>query len=446
MTRHMKTGLIPTVLLFIFSSAHPQSSTFNQNSARSNHAKMMAPGFDFRLTPQYGINLNDADDSLFFSGNSTGFKMDAGYSFGNFGIGFSSGFISAPTDKTKINEFLLKIGAPPDQLLISTGHQQNAYLLLGPTASFGEKIRTSLHAKGGLFINNSGYVNSQRKGSVVSLYRNEPASKSVFPGFSAGLNLHYPVSDLISIGFGADYLNTKSEVINYDIRRGNGAVGSEGIKLSQNISSLMFGISFGYTIKSPRDIASGQSTGKQLGKPKYEDIKMNEQVSNNARGPRQTTSLDGTYNSVNNKQSCGPVTRSITHPDGTTEQMTFACPDDAIAYERQTPKRDFGERNFLGNNTGNYKKTFSAPHVFEQKGTISGRVSWTSLNTGIGIVTNKTIRGGSTNLNSQTSSTRTTPSSSFGTMVRLSAREAGSGMATGKRQFEPVFTEGQTEV
>ena len=159
MTSHMKTGIMPAALLFIFISAHAQSPTYNQNNARSNHAKMMSPGFDFRLTPQYGVSLNDADDSLFFSGNGTGFKMDAGYSFGNFGIGISSGFISAPTDKTKINEFLLKTGAPLDQLLISTGHQQNAYFLLGPTASFGEKIQTSLHAQGGLFINNGGYIN-----------------------------------------------------------------------------------------------------------------------------------------------------------------------------------------------------------------------------------------------------------------------------------------------
>src|SRR5436190_6812365 len=129
MTSHMKTGLMPAVLLFIFFSAHAQSSTFNQNSARSNHAKWMSPGFDFRLTPQYGTSLNNADDSLLFSGNSTGFKMDAGYSFGNFGIGFSSGFISAPTDKTKINEFLLKTGVTLDELLISTGHQQQAYLM-----------------------------------------------------------------------------------------------------------------------------------------------------------------------------------------------------------------------------------------------------------------------------------------------------------------------------
>jgi len=177
----MKTGALPAILIFLFANANAQAPTFNQNSARSNHAKMMSTGLNFQVTPQYGISLNDTQDSLFFTGNGTGFKMDAGYSFGNFGIGFSSGFISSPTDKTKINEFLLKTGVPLDQILISTGHQQNAYLLLGPTASFGEKIQTSLHAQGGLFINNGGYVNIRRQNAGFSLYRNEPTSKSVFP-------------------------------------------------------------------------------------------------------------------------------------------------------------------------------------------------------------------------------------------------------------------------
>ena len=102
---------------------------------------------------------------------------------------------------------------------------------------------------------------------------------------------------------------------------------------------------------------------------------------------------------------------------------------------------------------------------------ISGTLTWGSSAERMGIVTNKTlmagttsiagssVRGGSTTMNSQTSSTRTTPQSSFGTMVRLSARDAGSGMATGKRsrdagsgmvtgrrQYQPVFMEGQGDV
>jgi len=475
MTRHMKTGLIPVALLFIFLSAHAQSPTFNQNSsrsnntraynqnsARSNHPKMLSSGFDFQLTPQYGINMKgNQTDSLLFRSNGPGFKMDAGYSFGNFGIGFSSGFISAKTDKTKINEFLASNGIPPDQMLINTGSQQNMYVLLGPAASFGNKIHAGVHVKGGLFINNSGFVNIKRQGAINSVYRNEPSSKSIYPGFAAGLNLNYHVSDMFTIGFGTDFLNTKTEVVNYDIRRG-GAV--EGIKLSKNISNIMAGINIRYNIKSPRDIASGQSTGKQLGKPKYEDITSREAGSGLAAGktnaqfnPKEIT-IDKryrpgrpVYGNITDKENCGPVTIKKTFGDGSTEEMTFACPDDAAQYNQRTG--DFSERPVW--TSSNPNKTFATPNVFEQRGTVHrdiaarnvlvGKVVLTPPGGGNGIVTNKTVRGGGLTMNESQSSTRTTPNSSFGTLVRLAAREAGSGLATGKK-YEPVFIEGQNPV
>ncbi|HET6996825.1 MAG TPA: carboxypeptidase regulatory-like domain-containing protein, partial [Chitinophagaceae bacterium] len=145
-------------------------------------------------------------------------------------------------------------------------------------------------------------------------------------------------------------------------------------------------------------------------------------------------------------------------------EMMFSCPADALAYEtsRQTPKRDFGEKLQAGDPGPQAKKPFVVPHILEKTGIISGTLTWASSNNG-GIVSNAVIgqspRSGSTTLNSQTSSTRTTNQSSFGTLVRLSAREAGSGLATGKRsreagsglatgrrQYEPVFMEGQGDV
>jgi len=467
MTSHMKPGLIPIALLFVFSDVVGQTPTLNQNSsrsnnntraynqnnARSNHAKMMSGGLDFQLTPQYGINMKgDKIDSLLFRGNGPGFKMDASYSFRNFGIGFSSGFLSSQMDKTKINEFLLRNGVPFDQMIINTGSQQNMYVLLGPNASFGNKIRAGLHAKGGLFINNSGFVNIKRQGAINSIYRNEPSSKSIYPGFIAGINLNYHISDLLTIGFGTDYLNTRSEVINYDIRRG---AAIEGIKLSKNISNVMAGISIRYNVKSPRDMATGLATGKQLGKPKYEDIKTMDAQSGlstektTAQFNPKEYSIDKSYRpgqpvfgNRESSQSCGPVTIKKTFGDGSTEEMIFACPDDAASYNQRTG--DYSERPVW--TSSNTKRTFSAPHVLEQKGTISGRVSWATTANTTGIVTNKSVRGGGIRFNENQGAARTTPSSSFGTMVRLSAREAGSGMATGKRQFEPVFTEGQVEV
>jgi hypothetical protein len=461
----MKTGLIPTALLFIFSNVIGQTSTFdqnssrsnyttrayNQNNARSNHAKMMTSGFNFQLSPQYGINMKgDQVDSLLFRGNGPGFKMDASYSFGNFGFGVSSGFVSSQTDKTKINEFLSRNGIPFDQMIINTGTQQNMYVLLGPNASFGDKIRAGLHAKGGLFINNGGFINIKRQGAVNSIYRNEPSSKSIYPGFVTGVNVDYHLSDLLTIGFGTDYLNTKTEVVNYDTRRG---AAIEGLKLSKNISNVMAGISIKYNIKSPRDAATGLATGRQLGKPKYEDISSRESQSGLATGKTNAQFNPKEY-SIDKRadESCGPVTVKRTFGDGSTEEMTFACPGDAVNYAQR--KEDYSERPTW--TSSNSQRTFVLPHVLEKEGItqrdiaarniLIGKVTWSPSTGGNGIVTNKTVRGGGIRMNESQSATRTTPNNSFGTLVRLSAREAGSGMATGRRQYEPVFIEGQGPV
>src|SRR5258705_2837139 len=117
----------------------------------------------------------------------------------------------------------------------------------------------------------------------------------------------------------------------------------------------------------------------------------------------------------------------------------------------------------VSNKPSEIKKHFVVSHVFEKKGIISGTLTWATPGSS-GIITNAVIsesspRSGSVTMNSQTSSTRTTNQSSFGTMVRLSARESSSGLATGRRaresssglatgrrQYEPVFIEGQGEV
>lgn len=46
----------------------------------------------------------------------------------------------------------------------------------------------------------------------------------------------------------------------------------------------------------------------------------------------------------NPKVGCGEVIQKTTLPDGTVEEMTFACPDDAIYYRKQTQSTTSGEK------------------------------------------------------------------------------------------------------
>ncbi|HLG40586.1 MAG TPA: SdrD B-like domain-containing protein, partial [Chitinophagaceae bacterium] len=445
---------------FFLTSKAQDLKAINQNSSGSNNAQALSISF----SPAYSTSVNNSKDSLLFRGSGGGFRVGADYFFGRAGIGFSSGFGSSSPDNASINDFLKNTSIPPDQLLINKASQQNMYLLLGPSVRFGNAVQLYAHAKGGLFINNGGLISIQQRGAARAAYRNESTGKSIYPGFQTGLSFQYKgKSDVWSFGIGADYMSTKTEVTNYDARRGGGI---EGLKLSQNIQDIVAGVSIRYNIFSPRDHSSGQSTGRRvLPTVNKREINSSRDVStgqSTGKRSRETGSGLSTgktyqpgkpvYGNIVDKEendgNCGPVTQKITNADGTTEEITFACPADAASYNNKVLS-DGGMPNRISMNVTTPKqtqgstfgeKTFAAPHVFEKKGIISGRLAWTTSNT-TGIVTNAVItnsspRSGSTTMNSQNSATRTTNQSSFGTLVRLSAREAGSGMATGKRSRE----------
>lgn len=393
--------------------------TFNQNASRSNHTRL-----SLSISPVYSTPSDSDRDSLLFRGSGAGVKVGADYFFGNVGIGFSSGFISVNADEARINSFLKRASLPANQVDITRARQQNMFFLLGPTVKFGHQIEFFAHAKGGVFINNSGLVSIQQRGADRVAYRNESTDKQVNAGLLAGLGIIYNTkSDLWSFGIGADYLRTKSHVNNYDVRRGGG---NEGLILSQGISDIVTGVTIRYNIFSPggrrtreidngneslsaRDHATGMSSGRRTykpGKPVY-----------------------GNRSILPEAENCGPVTQRITYPDGSTEEMTFSCPADALAYGRQTQKQDFGEKTY----SPKAGWEISGDKIDGANGVISGRLAWAGQS-GMGIVTNQSAEGkNSEGVNENASKSRQTPNTSFGSIVRLSSRDAGSGMASGKR-------------
>src|SRR5258705_5042356 len=257
---HLQSSLL--CLIFFIISCNDliaqNDRSVNQNVLRSNRTQ----GLNLSFSPLFSNGLNNGNDSLLFRGSGGGFRFGADYFFGKASIGFSSGFGSSSPDDAMINNFLKRSSIPPDQLLITKSNQQNMYLLLGPSVRFGKVVELYAHAKGGLFVNNSGLVSIQQRGALKAAYRNESTGKSIYPGFLTGLNVQYNTrSDKWSFGIGADYMNTKSEVNNYDSRRGGGI---EALKLSRNISDIVAGITIRYNILSPRDAQSGQSTGRRL--------------------------------------------------------------------------------------------------------------------------------------------------------------------------------------
>lgn len=300
----MKTNMQAFVLstlctsLSLLSLAQEQRA-FNQNASRSNHTRLMEGAAGLTFSPVYTTSFNNSNDSLLFRGSGAGIKLGGDYFWGKAGLGFATGFTSSSPDDNAINKFLNRNNIPTDLLEITKSNQQNMFLLIGPSLRFGNTVEMLLHAKGGLFVNNGGVVSIQQKGAQRAAYRNESTGKSVYPGFLTGLNIQYNTkSEVWSFGIGADYVSTKTEVNNYDARRAGGV---EALKLSKNVSDLMAGVTVRYNINSARRVL-----------PTVNKREM-------------ATAAPG----------CGAVTVRTTEPDGTVSEASFACVDDAIAYQQK---------------------------------------------------------------------------------------------------------------
>jgi len=428
MTSRTKTGLLSAFITISFVSlTYAQVPAFNQNEARSNHSKSnnnSGDAWNFGINTGTSFGLNSNENTL-FRGNSLATKMFGGYYLGKFGLGMSGGFIPGKLSEGAINNFIAERNF--QQSPVSSSDPFNGYLMFGPTAKFGERIKVLAELQGGMFLNNPGSMTIGQAGAVRPLYRYEAGDKSLFPGFSGNINIAYPLNASTTFFINSEYLQTKSSIVIYDPKNGIDVPTEQ----TRDVKLMNFGIGISKSF-GRRDQASGMASGKSNAQynPKEYSVKKTYQPGQPVYGNRTTN------------ESCGPVTIKTTAADGTTEEMTFACPDDAANYivnSHSTPGVDVSAR------------TYAVPHVFEQKvlvhhdiaarNVLTGKVTRTSSGTGFGIVTNKTIRGGGIRFTENQATTRTTPNSSFGTMVRLASREAGSGMATGKKQYELVFDE-----
>lgn len=313
------------------SSRSNHTRAFNQNASRSNHTRL-----GFSMSPVFSTPVDLENDSLQFRGTGGGFTLGADYYIGHAAIGVTAGFISSKADASAINNFISKRGIAIDHE-ITTSRQQTMYLLIGPSVQFGNTMSVEGHIKGGMFFNSGGLVSIQQRGAQRAAYRTEPTDKGITPGYAAGLKGKYTSpSHTWSFSVGADLIRSKTNVVNYDARRGGGM---EGLRVSQPLQDVVVGLTFTYNITQPRNRNADVATGKKhIGNVKYESARA--------------TSATAT-----GEPACGPVTEVRTYPDGTKEEMTFSCPADAAAYKaatgtvpRQTQGATFGEKVNAGLN------------------------------------------------------------------------------------------------
>jgi len=449
------------------------AQTDDWNSSRSNKSRSQVQSDDWTFGINSGASfaIRSNEDNL-FRGNSIATKMFGRYHFGNIGLGFSSGIVPGTINNSTVNEFMVERKLNQGQPQIARSNPFNSYFLFGPSFRFGNRIVINAEIQGGMFINNPGSVTIGQAGAVRPLYRFEGGGKNLFPGFSGNISLAYPINNSTRFFINTDYLQSKSSINLYDPQRGIDLATEQ----NRNVKLATVGIGITKSFGAKKGI---ESRRKHIGNVKYENISITEDA---ATGEKiivttqqhaiNTKGTGATNGRMMSNENCGPVTQKITNPDGTVEEKTFACPADAVQYNerismnvtvpKQTQGATFGEKVNAGLHAAG-----SALSQGTSRGVISGTVSWGASNSS-GIITNQEAVSSVGNLAGSGGGAAAASYAATGIIVQPStspqgiaatiyAREAGSGMATGKRsardnasgmatgkrQYEPVFNEGE---
>ena len=346
----MKAIIAASLLLvsytFAVNSVYAQTTrAFNQNASRSNHTRLMASD-GWTIAGSGGTNFGtNSNEKSSFRGSGIAGKLSANYYFNKIGIGVSSGVLTGSINDNAVNRFITERKFPVNQLQVSKSNPYNSYFLAGPTARFGNLVTIITEVKGGLFVNNPGSLNINQTGVTRPLYRFEAGEKNLSAGFSGSISIAYPINNSTQFFVNTDYLQSRSSVRLLDPTAGIDVP----TQVNRDMKLITAGIGIIKTFSGNRGTAAAR---KHIGNVKYEDIKARELNTGLATGRTDLPAENEQAPPMN--QSCGPVTQRTFYSDGSTNEMTFACPDDAVAYNtrismnvttpKQTQGATFGEK------------------------------------------------------------------------------------------------------
>lgn len=506
--------LVLVVFILTIYPVQGQLTSINHNSTRSNHFTALHatdPEWVFGIFSGAGTALKGNESNL-FRGNGFSGRLSGDYFFGRLGIGITSGFVSGNLNQKQIDAFILE-----RQFIQSRSQVRsepfNAYLLGGPSVRIGNRIQLIASVKGGLFFNQVGRMSISPEGASRILYGFESSKDQMQFGLSGGLSLLFDIGKGAAIMLSTDLMQTNTQVQLLDISQGidipvtenrNSRVLTSGITLVKKFGTghgspdrqNKLGLSqtgSGTRVINQQPISQTRNKTRETNDIGINEPGVNRAAQGNNRGyvvgkggvarinsqpsgggssgpviqsllpPQHQVAIKSKGTGADPlrvaKEPCGTVTKKKTHPDGTIEELTFSCPDDAAAYTqkidggmpnrnsmnvtvpRQTQGATFGERV----NAGLRKATNGEPNVVNTI-IISGRVIRTSGSAGKSIISNSSIGGASSASYASTGMALTSDnhgSGQFGPAINLYSRDRPSGMASGKRQYQPVFFEGQ---
>lgn len=454
--------------------------SFNQNSSRSNNAKAMISTDDrwlIGLRSGGSFSMKSNASSLFM-GNGLGTDLYAHYYFGHIGLGLTSGWLQGKLSNSAINQFISDRKYPADAL-ITKGDPSNSYFLFGPTVRFGNAVQIIASMQGGVFMNHSGRLIIAQNGATRPLYRFDEGSSSTAAGFSGGLQAAYPINSSTKFTIQSGLLFSRSSALILDPQGGIDQPREFNKDLRQLTASVGISKNLGSAKKTPK--ASGSNAifnpkeysirraNKNVTFPERKDITIDEggvHRMNPATQSDITIDESGVHRMAEQTGSnCGPVTITTKNADGSTNEMTFACPADAAAYQhrismnvtvpKQTQGSTFGEKVQSGLSQagsavsqGASLKNNSAPHYIVGRISLSGRSnSGIQTNQSIAAVSSVSGLGGGSSGAASASYAATGRMAGnnngqlCGSTTHFLVRDPQSGQASGQRNYQLFYAE-----
>lgn len=518
--------------------AQARAQDHNSSRSNKSGLAAPDDAWTFGMSTGASFGLKSKESSL-FRGNSMATKMFGRYNFGHVGLGFNTGIIPGTISSTAISEFLTERKFPVDALITSTKPLNAYFLFgpsfsFGEKVKISADINGGIfynHA-GGLSINQQGatralyrfdagsknlmpglsgnisiayplnnstrfFINTDYLQTISSIRLLDPqrgidiateqnrsvklftagvgitksfGGRDAASGQASGKRISAPRDPASGLATGKRISSPRDPATGQASgKRVLPTVNKREITIDEGGAHRILsprdpasGLATGKRISSPRDPASGLATGKRISSPR-------DPASGLATGKRSAMDDD------ENNESCGPVTLKKTNADGSTEERTFACPGDAVQYQKQTQGATFGEKVNQGLHAAgsamSQGATFgekvnqglhSAGSAIAQgaaRNILAGKVTWSSGSSS-GIVTNKTKLAGGAGGGAAAASYASTGmvinnGGGTGISTAIYARDAasgmasgkrsadaGSGMSTGRRQYAPVFFEG----
>ncbi len=191
------------------------------------------PSFQTSLQAGISLPLNSNEVNDTHAGKAIHFGNSLDYTFGNsktrFGLGAYIGYINSISADNKYKEIGTSIaeryGLQSSQLTYNASSFKSAHILVGPVASFGsEKFSANIWAKGGYGLNEpSRYsVISRENGALNNIYVTQSGENKNGLAYSAGAGIKMAISEYVALQLSAAYFSTQTDQVNYNFDREKG--------------------------------------------------------------------------------------------------------------------------------------------------------------------------------------------------------------------------------